>query len=388
MAGKQGQRTFGSIRKLPSGRYQARYWAPDGRQYTAQGRDGRPLTFATKGDADGYLATKRADILRGEWLPPDRDRTRLAAYAAAWLTDRDLQARTREHYGQLLRDHILPTFGNKALPDINPGEVRIWHAALTERTGPTARSHAYGLLRSILNTAVSEDIIDANPCRVRGAGQVKRARTIRPATLAELEALVEAMPARYRLMTLLAAWCAMRFGELAELRRSDIDLREGVVHITRGVVRTKATTRLVKGPKTEAGNRAVAIPPHLMPLVKAHLAEYVAGRDGLLFPSAGDPERQLAHSALNKVFLRARERAGRDDLAFHDLRHTGAVLAAATGATLAELMSRLGHTTPAAAMRYQHAAADRDRVIAAALSQMVGEGVVIPLDETGRRGQA
>ncbi len=70
----------------------------------------------------------------------------------------------------------------------------------------------------------------------------------------------------------------------------------------------------------------------------------------------------------NGVFHPARHKAGRPDLRFHDLRHTGAVLAAATGATLAELMARLGHSTPAAAMRYQHASADRDRAIAEKLS--------------------
>ena len=63
-------------------------------------------------------------------------------------------------------------------------------------------------------------------------------------------------------------------------------------------------------------------------------------------------------------------KAGRPDLRFHDLRHTGAVLAAQTGATLAELMGRLGHSTPGAAMRYQHAAADRDKAIAEALSRL------------------
>jgi integrase len=75
-------------------------------------------------------------------------------------------------------------------------------------------------------------------------------------------------------------------------------------------------------------------------------------------------------STLANVFGPARAAAGRPDLRFHDLRHTGAVMATASGASLAEVMARLGHSTPAAAMRYQHAARGRDEQIAAALSEM------------------
>ena len=105
--------------------------------------------------------------------------------------------------------------------------------------------------------------------------------------------------------------------------------------------------------------------------MKAHLADNITGgRDGLLFPAAGDPTKHLAPASLYKVFYRAREAAGRPDLRWHDLRHTGAVLAAQTGATLAELMGRLGHSTPQATLRYQHVAGGRDAQIAAALSAM------------------
>ncbi len=90
-----------------------------------------------------------------------------------------------------------------------------------------------------------------------------------------------------------------------------------------------------------------------------------------MFPAAADSQRHMQPSTLYRVYYPAREIAGRKDLRWHDLRHTGAVLAAQTGATLAELMGRLGHTTPGAAMRYQHAAADRDAEIARRLSALV-----------------
>ncbi|WP_310528460.1 tyrosine-type recombinase/integrase [Nocardioides sp.] len=105
--------------------------------------------------------------------------------------------------------------------------------------------------------------------------------------------------------------------------------------------------------------------------MKAHLGDSITGgRDGLLFPAAGDPTKHLAPAKLYRVFYKAREAAGRRDLRFHDLRHTGAVLAASTGATLDELMARLGHSTASAALRYQHAAKNRDKVIAEALSNL------------------
>jgi integrase len=59
-----------------------------------------------------------------------------------------------------------------------------------------------------------------------------------------------------------------------------------------------------------------------------------------------------------------------EGLRFHDLRHTGATLAAATGAPLRAIMARLGHATPAAALRYQHVIAGQDADIAANLDHI------------------
>lgn len=388
MAGQRGgKRGFGNIRKLPSGRYQARYTGPDGKTYRAQRADGGALTFQTKRDAESWLSLRQSEVVRNEWLPPTEKAAPVTfqTYADAWLAGRKLADRTREHYAQLLRDHLYPTFGTTPVTGIEPASVRTWHAELSQQTGPTACAHTYGLLRTIMNTAIADDMITANPCRVRGAGQSKRAVQIEPATLAELEVLTAAMPAKYHLMVLFASWCALRFGELAELRRSDVDTETGVVHVRRGVVRTKEG-RTIKGPKSEAGIRKVNVPPHLMPLVRSHLREHAAmGRDGLLFPTT-KPGEQLAPSTFYRHYYPAREAAGRPDLRFHDLRHTGSVLAASTGATIAELMARLGHSTPGAAMRYMHASKDRDRVIADSLSRLLSDNVT-PLrrsdDESG-----
>jgi integrase len=382
-----GKRHFGNIRKLPSGRLQARYTAPDGVTYTA------PTTFDSRQYAEKYLERVSADIQRDRWQPPDVTNTPpvtpasgkqfFGQYAQGWLAGRDLSPSTRRLYRVTLDNQILPAFAHHMVSEISPAMVREWHAKLRTDTGPTQRARAYALLRVVLATAADDDIIPANPCRIRGAGQARRARDVRPASLGELEALTAAMPPRYRVMVLLAAWCALRFGELAELRRADIDAKNGVVRVRRGVIRADDGI-VVKGPKSEAGKRDVNIPPHLMPAVQEHLAKHVLGkRDALVFPAALGGH--MSPSALYAVYHPARDAAGRPDLRFHDLRHTGAVLAAATGATLAELMARLGHSTVSAAMRYQHAAADRDKVIAAALSELAA-GTVTPITAaTGKR---
>ena len=193
-------------------------------------------------------------------------------------------------------------------------------------------------------------------------------------------------------MVLLASWCALRFGELTELRRRDIIIVEpteaelcnalhngaeapepfGVVRVERAVVRIESGFQPTT-PKSDAGRRDVEIPPHLLPAIKAHLDKFVdPDKDGLLFPAAHGGH--LAPASLYRHFYKARSAAKRDDLRWHDLRHSGAVLAAATGATLAELMARLGHSTPAAALLYQHAAQGRDRKIAALLSKLASNG--------------
>ena len=201
---------------------------------------------------------------------------------------------------------------------------------------------------------------------------------ITPATLDQLTTLVQAMPPRRQAMILLAAWCGLRFGEITELRRKDLDLdvaqQCGIVRVHRAVTRVDGEY-VITTPKSAAGRRDVALPPHLIPALQDHLDHHTPpGAEALLFPAAGDPTKHLAPASLYKTFYRARERAGRPDLRWHDLRHTGAVLAAHTGATLAELMNRLGHSTPAAALRYQHAINDRDTQIANALSELAAAG--------------
>lgn len=235
-----------------------------------------------------------------------------------------------------------------------------------------ARAHAYGLLKAILATAVADDLIPANPCRVRAGGQAKTTKKPQYATLAELAVITDAMPDRLQMLVQLAVWCSLRFGEATELRRADVDLARRVIHVRRAVVRTQAGT-VVKKPKSEAGVRSVTVPPHLVDALQHHLGVHVAaGRDALLFPA--DHGGHLAPATLYRPFYAAREAAGRPDLRFHDLRHTGQTFAHKAGADLRELMSRAGQSTPGAALRYIHEMDGRQAQIAAGLSALTEAG--------------
>jgi integrase len=377
--------TFGAVDKLATG-YRARYFGPDGRRYKA------PTLFLTKKEARSWLSLRHAEVIRKAWVPPEADemplpRLTFEDYATTWMGQRDLKDRTREHYEKLLANHLVPRFGALPITSITADDVRAWHAKMGTRT-PTLRAHAYGLLRTIMGTALSDGMVRINPCVIRGAGSARRVHKIRPASLDEIRAITEKMPEQYRAMVLLASWCALRFGELTELRRRDVIIVDpaeaeladaaatgedppepyGIVRVERAVVRTGEGFQ-VTTPKSDTGRRDVEIPPHLLPAIKGHLARFVGGgQDALVFPAAQGGH--LAPASLYRQFYKARSAAKRDDLRWHDLRHSGAVLAAATGATLAELMARLGHSTPAAAMRYQHAAAGRDRQIAKLLSRI------------------
>jgi integrase len=359
---------FGNVRRLPSRRWQARYQV---------GSDtfAAPATFDTKKDAQAWLARQQTAIADGKTKTSSQlaARATFEAYANSWLTHRPLKSSTRVLYRRQLDKELIPTWGDRALSSITPTDVRDWHAILLPGK-PTERAHLYSLLRTILGTAVADDVIPANPCRVRGAGQTRRAKPIKPATLPELEVLTTAMPERLRLAVLLGAWCQLRFGEVTELRRRDIDLRDGVVRVRRGVTWLTGKA-IVDTPKTEAGVRDVTVPPHLMPVVKAHMRDHVAaGPDALVFPRLPGSTEHLSPSTFTGRFNKAKVEAGRPDLRFHMLRHTGATLAAASGATLAELMARLGHTTPTMALVYQHVGADRDRVLAQTLSDVATMG--------------
>jgi len=236
---------------------------------------------------------------------------------------------------------------------------------------------SYRLLRALLNVAVADEVLATNPCRLRAAGIAKSARPSRSLTVPEVQALAGKVPARYRALVLTLAFGGLRFGEATALRRRDVSADGVTVTVTRSVRRVGGAW-LVGPPKTEAGVRTVALPAFVAAALAAHLDEHVRVEPtALVFGTSSG--NFLAVSNFNSTVRRAVDACGLDPVRVHELRHTGATLAAATGASTKDLMHRLGHSSPAAALIYQHASTGRDSEIARALDALVTDPNVVAL---------
>lgn len=372
-----GKRAFGRVRKLPSGRWQARYPAPDGLDRPA------PTTFRTKREATDWLSDKQTEIRSGAWIDPDAGKIPFGDYAAAWVKQRKLAVTTRELYETLLRLHLAPTFGRVAVADITPATVRMWRAAHLDTAGASTVAKSYALLRAVMNTALEDQLITRNPCRIKGGSVVDTPE--RPtATVPEVFAIADAIQPRYRLLVLLAGFLGLRWGELIALTRQDIDAHAGTVRVRAAVAELRSGKRITKLPKSKAGVRTVAVPEVILPSLRQHLDVYAEPwRDGRVFLGAKGATPRRNH--FGKVWHRACEAVGISGLHFHDLRHTGNTLTASTGASTKELMARFGHSTSRAALIYQHATEERQRTIADALNDRIIDSMK---RGSGRNGHA
>jgi integrase len=362
-----GRRRFGRVRQLSSGRWQARYPGPDGIDRPA------PNTFATKTDADVWLTLKEAEIRSGDWLDPDAGAVSFEEYAKSWVAERpNLRPKTVQLYEGLVRLHLAPvlvSLGVVTVADVKEGKVRKWRKKLLDSgVGPVTVAKAYRLLKAIMNTAVDDGLIKRNPCRIDGAGQEHSPE--RPVlTVAQVFALTDAFTdRRYRLLILLAVFCSLRWGELAALTRDAIDLDHGVVSVRVGVVELARGPLVTGPPKSPAGKRDVTIPAILLPDVSGHLEAFTAPKPrALVF--TGPKGAQLRRSNFSRAWNEAVRASGLSGFHFHDLRHTGNQMAADEGASLRELMERMGHSSARAALIYQHRSMQRDKAIADAMGK-------------------
>ncbi|MCL2736981.1 MAG: site-specific integrase [Propionibacteriaceae bacterium] len=331
MANKAGRRTFGASSQLPSGRWRARYYGPDGIYYSAD------RTFVSKQDAWGWLGEVERSISLGTWKSPtqvkeeEEERRRrqeeveytLEEYADLFFARGGRKPRTDEEYRRYFDRHIRPTFGDVPLGKITALKVGNWYARLCP-TAPTERAHTYAFLRTLLLNAKREQLITESPCNIPGAGVHKRASVTVLPTDVEILLAVSFMPDRYRLAVQLAAASGLRNGEIRGLKRADIDLAHGLITVRRNIARYDGGEH-EGSTKSTYSSRRVPISRDMITDVEEHLSEHVGPRDdALLFPSVRG--ELLPVGSLWNYWDKARTQAGCPDLRFHDLRHYAATM--------------------------------------------------------------
>jgi integrase len=372
---KGRRRRFGSVRRLPSGRYQARYLGPDGVFRPADD------TFTTKTEAEVWLTRKEAEIIEDDWIDPDAGEILLSDYGIAWIAERPgLRPKTVTLYRYLLRAHIAPYFPAMTIARLNLATVRRWRTKLLDNgVSPVTAAKAYRLLRAIMNTAVDDGLIKRNPCRIKGAGNEDSPE--RPVlTVPQVYVIADAIGSRYRALILLATFASLRWAELAALRPQDIDLDACTVRVTRQINYPRGGGHFFGPPKSRAGRRVVSFPDLIAPDLREHLDGLGPAASLVFISPDGAPMR---HSNFyRRVWEPALAAVGLPGVHFHDLRHTGNQFSADAGASLRELMEHMGHDSMRAALIYQHTSAERQRAIA----DQVGKNARAALGKHKRSG--
>lgn len=384
----QGKRRADGSATKGKARYQASYLrkAPSdpagGKRVHARG------SFDTRQDALGWLERESARTARGT-IDPDRLKPAFTPmtfrqYASAYVTTRRhprngaaIKPTTLAGYQRLI-DKRMALFHDLDLGDVTPDLVRSWYSEQTATGRMTQAARAYGLLRAIMAQAVEDGRLERNPATIRGASKASTGKDVRPPSDAELAIITATIDPRFSLMVEVAAWGALRYGEITELRRGDVEFSAPgdsalvVFHVARAVTQPTGGGFVVGTPKSSAGVRSVALPSMLTPAIRRRIEALPPGEDALLFPSTKDASEHLSNGAFYGFWIAAREAAGRSDMPFHALRHYGLTRYAQAGATTKDLMSRAGHSDVSTAMRYQHAAAERDAELVARMAGDVG----------------
>ncbi|WP_314647562.1 site-specific integrase [uncultured Microbacterium sp.] len=377
---RKARTSFGTLGQKGAKFYPS-YVGPDRQRHRA------PAAFGKRSQAQAWLSAQHAAIQAGEWSPrtaqeiagnfvPARDRpVEFKAFADEYVANRrrkggkPLAPRTVEGYHYDIA--TLEMFHGTDLRYITPEQVDAWWASLLDVDEPkvTSAAHAYTLLRAVMSAALEKRLIGTNPVNIPGAGSLRTGKKVRKPSDLEVERVLGGLDASSLALFTCEAWGLLRYGEVIELRPKDLTVRylereEGVlspevsISVTRAVTWVKKRGAVIGPPKSESGVRDVVLPEAPSTALVAYLESDEAPKDSdaLLWPAVLDARAHLRYSVYWRRWADAVEAAGIKYFNPHALRHYGATLLAQAGATTRELQAIAGHSTPAMAMRYQHAA--------------------------------
>ena len=339
--------------RINTGAYQVRYLGPDGKRHSK--------TFTHLEDAKYWHAFERRMIDQGEWTPPavrDRRQSAAALTVSEWAEQRihawstrsrsPIVGSTVEDYNRTFRLRIEDVLGDTPVSLLTPAKVRSWHEGLPDT--PTINGKSYDLLKHLMNAAINDELIAANPCRIVGAGKPRAKGAAEALSVTEVKPYLDAVEEYYRPALAVAVLGGLRSGELRGLRRRDLDMEQGSVRIAGAIRREQVTggeyKRTYADTKTPAGKWVVYLPATVLDYLAPWLETRAFAPDDLLFP-ARRTRKTMNETVLASAHRRAAKIIGRPTLTLHNLRATAATLAKQAGMTDREVQRRFGHT-PAA----------------------------------------
>ena len=356
------RRHYGAIRRLPSGRYQARYRDGSGRLVPA------PDTFTTKGDAQRFLSAVEADRQRGTFIDPSAGRMTVAAWAEEWLrTKRGQRANTLAR-DRVALTYLLPALGHLPIGSVTPLQVRAAVEAMRQagRSPSTIRSYV-GTYASLFTAAVDAELIVRSPVRRKLLPIEPERQPDRPhLPPTELRALAGCAPDRYNALILLAGVNGLRWSEAIGFRRSDLDLDARRLTVAQTVEEVAGHARVVAATKSDASRRTITLPTITVASLAAHLEAHCAGTglDDLVFvgPRGGLLRRSFGRRVMQPAVAAAGLPAS---VTFHGLRHVAATYLEEVNAPLRVRQHRLGHAPQGVTLRtYTHVPEELDRAVA------------------------
>jgi integrase len=362
MANRGSKSGFGTITRLPSGKYRLRYTGPDGKRYNGR------VTFSTKSEAEKERARLLSSIERDTWkrdLPPEPGEVdfrtlTLKALAEYWRDQRTtsqgrpLSPKTLREYQRLV-ENTFAKFANRSIRDITRQNIETWRMSEI-KTNPNQTTKVYKHLKTLFTFAEARGWITENPCTLERATSYTAERKPAPSA-AEVNAMLEEAEQPFKSIVALGALGGLRKAEILALTRGDLETIEepggGVsmfVHITRQV-EWNGNKKSFRRPKGN-GVRTIALPPKAIEILEEHKRSVAIHPEALLFetkPGTGEPWGEFQ---IKPYWEKLRKVTGYKGN-FHLLRAFHATSLAQLNYTNQELMDRLGHSDIRTAMIYQ-----------------------------------
>lgn len=316
-------------------RYRVRWRAPDHTQKEKRG-------IRTKREAETYLASVELKKATGEYIDPALSRATVGERHSAWLKARQASMKPSAYRPLEItwRLHVAPRWETVRLTDINYSDVQDWLTDLAGKRSATVTLRAYGILAGILDVAVRDRRLPSNPARGVVLPRKNKKRHVY-LTHEQVEALAIEARAHGTLVRLLA-YTGLRWGEAVALRVENIDFTRRRLQVDENAVMVGAEL-IVGTPKTHK-RRSVPFPAFLA----QPLSEICAGKSRRALVFGDGDSHQRRPDQRGGWFAYAKKRSGvPEDLTIHDLRHTAASLAIASGANVKAVQRMLGHASAA-----------------------------------------